>query len=197
MLRLRARVRALDERVERWAAPLRGRAVPDHLAYGLTALADHGLAWLLVGVARGWRSPPRRRAALFAVGYTGVLSPGVNAAVKHVVGRARPPGGDQDHPLPVRVPRSASFPSGHTLAAWSAAHLLATEDPLAPAYYALATLVAWSRLHVRMHHASDVVGGALLGLALGESGRRLRRRSGDRHRPADRGGCRQRRHRGA
>lgn len=196
MPRLRAWVRALDERVERWAAPLRGRPVPDHLAYGVTALADHGLAWLLVGVARGWRSPQRRRDALFAVGYTGVLSPGVNAAAKRWVGRARPPGRDRDHPLPVRVPRSASFPSGHTLAAWSAAHLLAAGDPLAPTYYALAALVGWSRLHVRMHHASDVLGGALIGLALGESGRLLRR-SGHRARLAGRGGRRKRRHRGA
>ncbi|MDQ6837181.1 MAG: phosphatase PAP2 family protein, partial [Actinomycetota bacterium] len=41
-----------------------------------------------------------------------------------------------------------------------------------PLYYALAVVVAASRLHVKIHHASDVVGGAIIGAALGEIVRR-------------------------
>ena len=40
-----------------------------------------------------------------------------------------------------------------------------------PIYYAVAGIVASSRVHVRMHHASDVVAGAALGAALGELAR--------------------------
>jgi membrane-associated phospholipid phosphatase len=61
--------------------------------------------------------------AIRAVVFSGAVTPAVNAAVKQWVGRRRPP--DGDHPLPVRIPESASFPSGHALAAWCAASLLA------------------------------------------------------------------------
>jgi undecaprenyl-diphosphatase len=53
------------------------------------------------------------------------------------------------------------------LAAWCAAVLLADDDPWAPAYYGLAGLISYSRVHVRLHHASDVAAGALLGLGIG------------------------------
>ena len=39
--------------------------------------------------------------------------------------------------------------------------------------FASATLVGLSRLHLRAHHASDVVGGAAIGITLGIIGRRL------------------------
>ena len=78
------------------------------------------------------------------------------------------------HPLPVADPSTAaSFPSGHTLAAWCAATLLAEDDPWAPAYYAMAGAISFSRLHVRLHHATDVVAGSILGVALGRLGRHL------------------------
>jgi undecaprenyl-diphosphatase len=34
-------------------------------------------------------------------------------------------------------------------------------------WYALGLLIGWSRVHVRIHHPSDVVGGAVVGLVLG------------------------------
>jgi undecaprenyl-diphosphatase len=49
-----------------------------------------------------------------------------------------------------------------------AATLLSEGTGAAPAYFTLAGLVAASRVYVRMHHASDTVVGALLGLALGQ-----------------------------
>jgi membrane-associated phospholipid phosphatase len=168
-------VDAFDRRVEALVAPGRGRPVADALAYGASALGDHGLLWFLIGVARG-RHPGRRRTrALWAVTFSGTATPVVNGAVKAMVGRSRPAPRDDD-PRPVRVPTSASFPSGHTLAAWCAATLLAEADPCAPAYYAAAGAIAVSRIHLRQHHASDVVAGALLGIGLGCLGRRIGRR---------------------
>jgi undecaprenyl-diphosphatase len=41
------------------------------------------------------------------------------------------------------------------------------DDTLAPVYAVLATMVGASRVHVRIHHPSDVVGGAAVGVALG------------------------------
>ncbi len=163
--RLLDRLDPLDRFVDRISAPWHGNAVADALAYGASALGDHGLVWFLIGLARA-RRPARRRSSLRAVALTGITTPVVNLGVKAVVGRARPPA-HEDHPLPLRIPRTASFPSGHTLAAWCAATLLAEGDPLAPTYYALAGIISLSRIHVRLHHASDVAGGMVIGIGIG------------------------------
>lgn len=171
---LTAAARAV-ERFDAWAdgrvEPWRGRRWADTAAAAASALGDHGLVWFLVLVSRSRRPGRRRRAALRAVVFTGAVVPAVNAGLKSLVGRARP---DPGQPVVgIRPPRTASFPSGHALAAWCAATLLAEDDPAAAAYYALAGAVSVSRVHVRHHHATDVVAGSLLGLALGRIGRRL------------------------
>jgi undecaprenyl-diphosphatase len=74
----------------------------------------------------------------------------------------------------MRVPITSSFPSGHATAAFTAAVFLsADDDALAPLWYGLAGAVAFSRVYVRMHHASDAVAGATLGLVLGRVLRRI------------------------
>lgn len=144
----------------------------DALSYGASALGDHGLLWFVIGVVRG-RSPGRERTvAMKAIAWSGAVTPVVNTAVKAIVGRGRPEPRDDD-PRSVRIPRSTSFPSGHALAAWCAATMLAEGDPLGPAYYLAAGAVSVSRIHLRQHHASDVVAGATLGWLLGRIGRRV------------------------
>ncbi len=67
----------------------------------------------------------------------------------------------------VRQPRTSSFPSGHASAAAMAATLLADRSRAPALWYGVAAVVATSRIHVSIHHASDVVAGAAVGLALG------------------------------
>lgn len=171
---LRDEVDAFDRWVDKHVEPWRGRRLPDALAYGASMVGDGGAAWLVLGIARGWRPGPRRARAAWAVLFTGAVTPVVNGTLKTAVQRVRPLRHERPH-VPVRVPRSASFPSGHALAAWCAATLLARGDPLAPAFYGLAAAVSFSRVHVRLHHASDVVAGAILGITLGHLGRHLGR----------------------
>jgi undecaprenyl-diphosphatase len=95
--------------------------------------------------------------------------------VKTLVGRVRPERPETDEPLPfgMRIPITSSFPSGHATAAFTAATILARTGGGDPLWYALATVVAGSRVYVKMHHSSDVVAGALVGLALGRAVRRF------------------------
>jgi undecaprenyl-diphosphatase len=77
--------------------------------------------------------------------------------------------------VPVREPTSTSFPSGHTLAAFCAVTVMAQRGDRSgnALLFTSATLVGLSRLHLRAHHASDVIGGAAIGVALGLVGRRF------------------------
>jgi len=92
----------------------------------------------------------------------------VNGVVKSLFRRARPEW-DQDRPLHLRKPRSSSFPSGHATSGFMAATVLGAgrSTPTKVAWYSVASVVAASRVHVKIHHASDVVGGAVIGIALG------------------------------
>jgi undecaprenyl-diphosphatase len=165
-------VEKVDTRLDSFVAGWRGHPTVDALAYGASALGDHGLIWFLIGLARSRRPGRRRSLAVWAVSFTGVVAPVVNAGLKSAVGRGRPDPRPDDPPS-IRTPRSASFPSGHTLAAWCAATLLADDDVLAPLYYAVAGTVSVSRVHLRHHHATDVLAGAAVGLGLGHLGRKL------------------------
>lgn len=172
----RAAVSRFDDRVENWVAARRGRPILDAAAKVASGLGDHGLLWAMVSAWRGRRSG-NRAAALRALAVAGIASTVVNSALKTAIGRDRPtPLGPQltADIVPVRTPSSASFPSGHTLAAFCAATVLAEHDRPCGAVllFTAAGTIAASRIHLGAHHASDVVGGAAIGIALGWAGRR-------------------------
>ena len=175
-LRRRAarRVGAFDARVDRWFAEhLRGRPVADRIFYGASALGDHGVIWLILAAIRGLRSDEGVRAAVRAAAGVGIESALVNGPVKWVFRRERPVL-LVDRPLPLRRPLTSSFPSGHATSAFCAAALLSDGDERwAPVYYGLALVVAWSRVHVSIHHASDVVAGMVIGSVIGEASTRI------------------------
>lgn len=171
----RKRIADFDDRVDRAFDRLRGNPVADRLFYGASALGDHSLIWLMLGALRGLRSEHDWKAAVRVGVMLGAESALVNVGIKSLFKRTRPPW--EQEPVAGRIklrrPLTSSFPSGHATSAFTAAGLLADDDPLWPAYYAIAVVVATSRVYVRVHHASDVLGGIPIGIALGRIGRRL------------------------
>jgi undecaprenyl-diphosphatase len=162
-------VHRFDLAVDRWFDRLRGRPVLDRLFYGASALGDFSLVWHLISVARANVRPSTSREAVRIALALGVESVAVNGGVKSLFRRPRPVW-HHPHARPhgLRAPRSSSFPSGHATSGFLAASLLSAGRPRQrPLWFGLAAVVAASRVHVRIHHASDVVGGAALGTALG------------------------------
>ena len=113
-----------------------------------------------------------RRAAAYGLAAVGVTACLINLAAKPLGGRERPDRAGERVPLArhVRMPRSTSFPSGHTAAAFAfatgAGHVLPSAGvPLR----ALAALVGYSRVHTGVHYPGDVVAGALIGTALAQA----------------------------
>lgn len=168
----RRTVADFDARADAALDRLRGHPVPDRVFYGASAVFDHSMGWLILGAFRGLRSEHDWTAALRLGAGVFIESGLVNVGIKSLFRRSRPPW-EVDRPLPLRRPRTSSFPSGHATAAFTAAALLAEDDPLWPLYYAVAVVVATSRAYVRIHHASDVLGGVAIGVVLGRLGRRL------------------------
>ena len=176
---------AFDARVDAAFESVRNPAL-DRMFYLLSSAADHSLLWFGIGASRSIRNTDVRFAVRFAV-TMGVESALTNGPIKALFRRSRPePDADTAiGPLPYGLhrPITSSFPSGHATAAFTAAVLLATDRRRATPWYALAAGVATSRVYVRMHHASDIIGGAALGLAFGHALRRWVRRPTGRTRP--------------
>jgi undecaprenyl-diphosphatase len=157
-----------DGLLDRFRSP-----VLDTLFYGVSSAADHSLLWHTIGV---WHSVKNRKPgwALRFAATMGAESAITNGLVKQLFSRRRP-----EHPIPdgalpmgMHRPITSSFPSGHATAAFTAAAVLAADSEHPVGWYALATLVAYSRVYVRMHHTSDVLVGAACGYAFGTAARR-------------------------
>ena len=166
------RVHRFDDTVDQVLDHLRGHPAADRLFYGASALGDHSMIWVMLAALRGLRSDRDWQAALRASAGIAAESAIVNLGIKSLFQRSRPTH-DLPRPFRLRRPRTSSFPSGHATAAFCAAALLSEDDPLWPVYYAIAFVVAWSRAYVRIHHASDVVAGMVVGVMLGRLARKI------------------------
>jgi membrane-associated phospholipid phosphatase len=167
-------VQSFDDQVDTAFGRLRANSKANVVFYTASAVGDFGLIWIALSILRSFRGRPNdKRAAVRAMIGVGAESVIVNGGIKTLFGRKRPVR-EVEHPLPFRTPITSSFPSGHATAAFCAATMLSDGDPeIAPLYYAVAVIVASSRIHVRIHHASDVIAGAAIGYALGQLGKRL------------------------
>lgn len=149
-----------------WGRAFRGRPWADRLFYLASELGDFSVIWLLIGAAQGVRSDEDADESLRLAALLLAESALVNQGIKRLVRRPRPvPVEPRPHEL--RKPLTSSFPSGHASSAMFAAGLLSRRHPRrAPLYYGIAAVVATSRVHVQIHHASDVIAGAAVGAAL-------------------------------
>ena len=95
----------------------------------------------------------------------GVISP----ILKATIGRRRP---SQTESTFSRDGAGVSFPSGHTTQAFAVASVIAAHYPslwVQAAAYGIAGLVGLSRMEQGAHYASDVLAGALIGVAVGNA----------------------------
>jgi len=164
----RERLHRLDLRVYAAIAEA-GTPRLDAFMARLTSAADYSRLSLAAAAALSLAGGPEgRRASLRGLTCLGVTALGVNAVVKPLTRRRRPDPVAAGIPAArrVRMPRSASFPSGHTAAAVAFAAGVGRELPAAGAALgALAAAVGYSRVHTGVHYPGDVVAGALCGLA--------------------------------
>ena len=76
----------------------------------------------------------------------------------------------------LEAPSTFSFPSGHATVAFASATILALAVPrLRWPLFALAALIAFSRVYVGVHYPGDVLAGAVLGVGIATALRMLAR----------------------
>lgn len=127
------------------------------------------LAGLLLAAAGGGE----RRVGMAAL-LANALSHLAVQVLKRTMARARPCDADGRPLALIALPDPFSFPSGHAAAGFAVGSVVAYAHPwAAPALFALATLIAASRVRLRVHRLEDVLAGSLLGLTGAAAAARL------------------------
>ena len=144
-----------------------------------THMGDSGCLWILITLILFFPKQTRKTGFLCAGSLIGSLII-INAILKNVVGRVRPYETFTDLQLLIAKADDASFPSGHTGAAFACCWVIFRTQPAGFGIptLTLAGLMGLSRLYVGIHYPSDVLFGALTGIAIGEEMVRLGRRAG-------------------
>ena len=139
----------------------------------ISKMGNAGWFWILLGILMLLYGIKNRNfaryglALLLCLGTTALVC---NVTLKPMVGRMRP------YDLlgfSILVPPLAdfSFPSGHTMAGFSVSFYLWLKNrKWGSAALVLAALIAFSRMYLYVHFPTDILGGLLIGLALGYAG---------------------------
>ncbi len=157
--------KALDDVAQRF----RGNRFADQFSYYISHVAEFAIIWQIIGLTVLLPIAERRNEWLRLALALLIESVLVNQVIKRITNRARPEPSTALTTTP-RRPSTTSLPSGHASSAFTAATLLtASYSSLAPIWFTLAVVIASSRVHNRVHHASDIVAGMAVGTAIGLS----------------------------
>jgi membrane-associated phospholipid phosphatase len=139
----------------------------DRTLVTITRAANYSRLWLMfAGALAVFGGRRGQKAAGRGIVAIAIASGIANGPAKLIARRRRP--FSQSRPALIRMPRSTSFPSGHTAAAFAFATAASAEMPiLAPAVVPIAGAVAYSRVHTGVHYPSDVAAGLAIGIGSG------------------------------
>lgn len=139
----------------------------------ITHLGDLGIIWLVAAIVL--IAQPKRRIYGIAVIVALLLAVVVGSLIlKPLIGRVRPYEAVGGFPLLIPPPSGNSFPSNHSMASFAAATVICLLPKAGRSVFAMkvgavvaAALIAFSRLYLYVHFPSDILVGAVIGVALG------------------------------
>lgn len=153
----------LMRRMNRWRAPRWIRI----WMIAATRMGD-GWIWYGLGIMLFFYGGPQRFLSICAAGTAASVGIFVFKGLKRLSQRPRPCQIEPHCWSKVLPPDQFSFPSGHTMTAFSIALVVSYFYPsLEGVLFFLALSIAVSRIVLGMHYLSDVLAGAVLGAALG------------------------------
>ena len=158
-------MKGLDLELLRWMRTHGHSPGIEDAAIALGKAGNNGLIWFILGATLAVIDNGRWESWLICA-LLGPVAIGLNYVVKLAVKRPRPV--LEGLPPLGGAPSSLSFPSAHATSSFAAAAALGRVEPRASApLHALATAIAVGRPYLGMHYPSDVLAGALIGIALG------------------------------
>lgn len=134
----------------------------------ITTLGTGGLVWFLLCIPLLFTKDNLDVALNIPLGILIAWLVG-EVTIKRLVGRVRPSEQLPEDEQIINRPKHYSFPSGHSASSFSvvAVSLVRCAPYITVPVAILATLIAFSRLYLRVHYLTDVLAGMFLGLISG------------------------------
>ena len=132
----------------------------------ITMMGNLGVIWFVISSLMFLKVEYRiiGIGVILSVALTTIIGEGI---IKHIVRRSRP-FQDKEEKLLINKPITYSFPSGHTASSFAAlAVFLQMNGKLGLIVSPIATLIAFSRVYLKVHYPTDVIFGMLLGFTCG------------------------------
>lgn len=139
----------------------------DRIMLFITHCGDKGYIWIAAALVMCTSKKYRRCGITLIFGLLAGVLVG-NVLLKNIVCRERPCWIRELDELLIAMPRDYSFPSGHTLSSFLAASVIVCRHKLTGIIaFVIATLIAFSRMYLYVHFPTDIIGGAVIGSAVG------------------------------
>ena len=140
----------------------------------VTRLGDAGMIWILSAVIL-IIIPKTRKSGLIMAAALCVEVVLCNGILKNVFARVRPCDVNASIQLLIARPTDFSFPSGHTASSFAAVSSLyfTGEKKLWKPALSLAAFIAFSRMYLYVHYPTDILGGIVVGIAVGYISHRM------------------------
>lgn len=156
----------MDLAILHWMQSTLANPFLDAMFSFITKLGDHGAIWIVIAVIlictkknRVWGIT-----MLIAVGCSWFIG---DQIIKNIIARPRPFIEDPTLTLIIAPPSGYSLPSGHSSSSFCAATVLSfalLNRGWKAGGWALAVLIAFSRVYLCVHNPSDVIAGAAFGV---------------------------------
>ncbi len=182
----------LDSRLELALSTFRKNRPIFVSSEALSLVGDYGLIWVLIAIVILIKKPRSIFTVAKLMAVSGFGSMFISSVLKQLIRRERPTkfktdaevnlnhSTTQTKPAEVlerakwlRNPSSQSFPSGHTMAAFSTAFLIDDLGEFNGRLKLLAFLIGVSRVIVNDHYPTDVIAGGVLGILLAKTARKF------------------------
>lgn len=136
----------------------------DRIMVAITTLGNAGWFFILIGIVLSCIKKTRKQGlhVLVALLFSLIFC---NMILKDLVARQRPCWLMPEIELLIATPTDFSFPSGHTSASMAtAASIYAYNKKYGIALFALALIIAFSRMYLFVHFPTDILGGVITGI---------------------------------
>ncbi|MGO5064725.1 phosphatase PAP2 family protein [Clostridium sp. LCP25S3_F8] len=136
----------------------------DKIMIFITSIGNLGLIWIGISLLL-LISKRYRKVGVLCIASLFLSSLIGEVLLKNLVQRGRPFTAVEGINLLIKVPKSFSFPSGHTASSFAVATVVGRKiEKFKLPIYILAIAIAFSRLYLYVHYPSDVLVGALIGV---------------------------------
>ena len=160
------RIKSWDEAVIQKISSLQNKFL-DKTMILFTRMGDGGLVWGIIAISflitKQYKTVSLKM--LLSLCLTTIFG---EVIIKRLVGRLRPSQIISKEDLLIKKPKSYSFPSGHTASSFGVAVVLSEAFPeISILFFSLAIFIGFSRIYLRVHYPTDVIVGAIVGIACG------------------------------